>query len=214
MAKHDKIIFFDFDGVIVDTFEMCYAISALINPPVSRDEYRNHFDGNIHDALKAKKLSNTSEEGHPSPIDFFTEYAKRMGDHRPEEQMPELISDLADQYALVIVSSSRSDLMYQFLELHNLTDCFSAVLGNDVHTSKVVKFRMALQANEILPHQTIMITDTLGDIREARMAGLDSIGVTWGYQPAETLAKGEPFAIVSTIAELEMKIAEYFGNQQ
>ncbi len=213
MTKDERIIFFDFDGVIVDTFEMCYAISNLVNPDLSKDEYISHFEGNINDAAgKKKNMDTQSSKDHPTGIDFFTEYARRMGEHRPEEQIPELIRDLSENYLLSIISSTRSDLIQQFLELHNLTDCFSEILGNEVHTSKVIKFQMALEAHKLLPHQSLMITDTLGDIREARKAGLDSIGVTWGFQPIETLLRGEPFAVVKNPVELEMKIAEYFGK--
>ena len=46
------------------------------------------------------------------------------------------------------------------------------------------------------------ITDTLGDIKEANKVGIESIGITWGYQDKAKLQKGNPKKIVDTPTEL------------
>ena len=51
-----------------------------------------------------------------------------------------------------------------------------------------------------------MITDTLGDLREASAVDLKTIAVTWGYHDEETLRKGNPAALVDNPAELAPQI--------
>ncbi len=46
-----KVILFDFDGVVVDTFSFCYRIMNS-RDSISEDVYRAKFEGNINDALK------------------------------------------------------------------------------------------------------------------------------------------------------------------
>lgn len=48
----------------------------------------------------------------------------------------------------------------------------------------------------------IFITDTLGDIKEARVAGVDSIAVSWGYHSLATLELGNPLAVADKPSEL------------
>jgi phosphoglycolate phosphatase len=55
-----------------------------------------------------------------------------------------------------------------------------------------------------------MITDTSGDILEARMAGVDSIGVSWGFHSTEMLSYAEPAAIVSSPHDLPKAVEAYF----
>ena len=57
------------------------------------------------------------------------------------------------------------------------------------------------------------MTDTLGDIREGNIAGVQTIGVTWGVHDRETLEKGSPLAIVDTVFELRDTIERFFNVQ-
>lgn len=45
---------FDFDGVIVDSFELNYAIACNFYN-LTKDEYKSWFNGNIYDTI-AKKI--------------------------------------------------------------------------------------------------------------------------------------------------------------
>ena len=49
----------------------------------------------------------------------------------------------------------------------------------------------------------MFITDTIGDLREARHVHLRSIAVTWGYHPKELLEAENPFRIVSEFDEIK-----------
>lgn len=57
----------------------------------------------------------------------------------------------------------------------------------------------------------LLITDTLGDLKEASLAGVNAIGVSWGFHDRRTLAKGNPFRIINKIEELPVIVHEYFA---
>ena len=47
---------------------------------------------------------------------------------------------------------------------------------------------MILDKYRINPHETLIITDTAGDIKEANDVGVRSIGVIWGVHDEDKLA--------------------------
>ena len=185
-----KVILFDFDGVIVDTFSFCYRIMNS-RDPLSEDAYRAKFEGNINDALK-KPVQNPQAK----PFDFFGQYNPELMVRQPNEEMVKVIKELARSHTLIIISSTISSSISQFLEMQGLADAFKEILGNDVEKSKVKKINDVLQRYGIKPTETVFITDTLGDIKEANVCGVKSIAVTWGYHRSTTLEKGSPYRII------------------
>lgn len=189
----NNVIIFDFDGVIADTFEIVYAIKRAENPKLTRDDYRQHFEGNINEAV--------AREMRPK-LDFFAEFAKQILQAPLAAGITPIIQGLSQQFSLVIVSSTINQLIEDYLQHHNLRQHFQEILGNDISPSKIEKFRMMLEKYAAPAEQTVFITDTLGDLKEANHIGLKTIAVTWGYQPRATLAKGQPNAMIENPNEI------------
>jgi len=58
-----KIVLFDFDGVIVDSFELSYQTAKEVGSPLTREQQRKLFEGNLFKALeKVKNLSADHEQ--------------------------------------------------------------------------------------------------------------------------------------------------------
>jgi len=203
-----KIILFDFDGVIADSFQAAFAVHKMISPHIVEDDYRSWFEGNINN------WKDTAGPGtHRSDIDFFTEYLPKMKNE--VEMVPgilKIIEKLAHSYTLIIVSSTITSPIREFMEQHEASQYFTEIMGNDVHQSKVEKIKMVFTKYKVNPEQCVFITDTLGDLKEAAQAGVDAIGVSWGFQRQETLLKGNPFYIVEKPEELPAAILNYFKN--
>jgi phosphoglycolate phosphatase-like HAD superfamily hydrolase len=62
---------------------------------------------------------------------------------------------------------------------------------------------------DISSRNSIFITDTTGDIEEAREVGYKSIGITGGVHPKKILESSNPLFIVDSFVELESKLEEY-----
>ncbi len=121
-----------------------------------------------------------------------------------------MIPELSEKYLLSIISSTGSALIESFLKREKLRAYFDDILGADVHESKHQKIQDLMAKYVVTPKQCVMITDTTGDIREARMAGVDSIGVSWGFHSAESLSYAKPVAIVSSPSDLPQVVGKYF----
>ena len=71
---------------------------------------------------------------------------------------------------------------------------------------------MVLEKYGIQPNDCVFITDTLGDMREAKAAGVGAIGVSWGFHSRETLSKDEPLRIVESPQDMPRAISDYFSS--
>lgn len=51
---------------------------------------------------------------------------------------------------------------------------------------------------------SFFITDTSGDVREGKEAGIKTIATTWGYHTKEELVEAKPDYIVDDVQQLEV----------
>lgn len=199
-SKKRKILLFDFDGVIVDTFEMCYQIQKRFEGGVSKREYRDKFKANINKDerfLKLKRSEQLKED-----IDYFSLYTPLLLKQKIVKGMEKVIKELAKNHLLLIVSSTDSRPIKIFLKRYNLLRYFDDIYGNDVNYSKIAKIRMVKSRYHSNSDGYLFITDTTGDIHEARKCGIKSTAVTWGYHHLATLKEARPLSIVRTPTQL------------
>jgi len=201
-----KFILFDFDGVIADSWALAYDVAKTLHPPLRADQYRTLFEGNIYDGIKTLP-------GGMDPDEYFKLFEPRAKNETSiKPGISDVVSGLAEQYTLIIVSSTSSGSIREFLDRHRLLHYFAWVMGKDVHASKVEKMRMIFEKYGIGAGDCIFITDTLGDMREAKEHEMGVIGVSWGFHAHETLEKGIPFRIVDTPEELPDAVDDYFDR--
>jgi phosphoglycolate phosphatase len=208
--EFNKIILFDFDGVIADSFNIAFEVQKIVHPGLTLDGYRNFFDGNVNDWSRDFL---TSEEEVKKINQKFTDiYIPRMKNIKIIEGIRETIIELEKSYKLVIISSSITSPIDNWLKKNNIANHFDLIMGNDIHTSKVEKIKMIFEKYKAGPENCVFITDTIGDMKEASHMGIKSIGVAWGFQDKEKLIKEKPFAIAEKPEDLVLVIKEYFDS--
>lgn len=192
------IIFFDFDGVLVDTLDITVQISRDLNPTIGREEIRWIQEGNVFERLDELERT-TSFRRAP---DFDDRYAPLLLETPLCEGIREVVEMLAPSHHLTIVSSSHSDAIQDFLKKQNLSIHFREILGKNHHFSKVYKIKDYLFRSGQAASNAIFVTDTSGDLHEAHALGVPTIGVTWGYHEEERLLKGNPHRLARTPQEI------------
>lgn len=202
----NKCIIFDFDGVIVDSFDASYKISKVALNVNNKSEFRGLFKGNIANTIKNK----LSPSGFTS---FFNRYKSALSTMPIVPGIKEVIQKVSKGYLLAIASSTTSGSINNFLKFHHLEKYFSEILGIDHSTSKEEKIRYILQAYGLTAKDCLMITDTVGDIEEAKHVGVMTIGVTWGYHDEGTLKAVGPYGLARTPHELIQLIQNYLSKQ-
>ncbi len=196
-----KAIVFDFDGVIHDTREVLWNLHLKFCP---EDNYENWvqecFSGNVN-----KYVDKTYSKEEQEELWELWHHAHK--DMKIEKEIKQFLYKLHKQgLPLFIISSNaeRNLKMYCFNnELHKL---FKEVYGTETHKSKVEKFRILFHKYALKPEEVIFITDTTGDIKEAREVNVQSIGVDWGYHEFKTLKKEKPLRVVKSVKELEKEL--------
>jgi len=199
-----KMILFDFDGVLVDTLSICFSLNAENNAGLSLEEYKSFFTGNVYNSKRTDGSSMTYRD------DYFDQYAKKTRELKVPQEIKDILKNLSTKYKIIIVSSAPKPQIKDILDRESVSYCFADIYGSDLHTSKVVKIKKLLNEFDITSKDVIYITDTTGDIIEARECGVESIAVSWGFHNKENLLNEKPFALVDTPQELQQKIEEFF----
>jgi phosphoglycolate phosphatase len=195
MKQKIKAIIFDFDGVIHDTFELAYTISEKIRPGISREEYRSFFEGNLFKALSKRDFDKRDTRFREMEFKAFKEL-------KLEKKIRKILLKLSKKYELYIISSNSIKNLNLYFENNNFTDVFKDILAYEAHTSKVKKFEMLFSKYNLNSDSCIFVTDTLGDILEAKKAGVKSIACTFGFHERDRLEKGKPYRIISNFNEI------------
>ena len=200
MQSPIRNIIFDFDGVIADTFDINWALSKEHDENATLEDFIAHHDGNV---FEEPRIAFDPERVHL----FYSEYMKRlMPSHIAQASEP--LKRLGEKYALYIISSNAELAITNVLERSGLLQLFTKIMGEKTHKSKVEKFKLLMSQYNITPENTVFVTDTLGDIREAHKVGIRTIAETFGFHNRERLEQGEPFKIVDSWDEIELAIFE------
>lgn len=182
--KKNKIIMFDFDGVIVNSCDMALEINREYFGSMEYSEVQDWAEGNVY----SKKLR--EEDGNGSEIYYFEQYSKRVTELIPVEGIENIFKELVKQkFKIIIVSSSDEDVIKNYLEKYNLDKNITKIMARKTHTSKVEKFKMVFKEFKIKPKETLLITDSVGDVKEAHEVKMKAIGVLWGLHERERLER-------------------------
>ncbi|MBU1164857.1 HAD family hydrolase [Patescibacteria group bacterium] len=200
-----KIILFDFDGVIADTFDIAYLTAQILLPKISEEDYRKMFEGNIYESAKAKtkNLDDLNSK-------WFKDYAPRLLKKSIIPGITNQLEQLSKKYTLIIISSSITSPILEYTNRHHITHFFKDIYGADVETDKMKKIKMVFKKYNAKPSDCVFITDTLGDLKEAKKAGVESLAVTWGFHDIITLQKGKPKDYIRRVDDITKKIDKYF----
>jgi len=175
---------FDFDGVIVDSCQLSFEINKQSMVNMEYTDFQRWSDGNVYSQMDNGSFDSSHVEF------YFEQYSQKVKTLVPIEGMEEVIKKCKkDGYKLVIVSSSDEDSINGFLEKYNLNQYFDEILGRKANFSKVEKIKTVFEKYGIKPDETLLVTDSVGDVKEAHEVEMKAIGVTWGLHEKERLEK-------------------------
>ena len=198
-----KVIMFDFDGVIADSFDIFFSEFTRACEELgfhklnSKEVLLSLFDGNL--ILSLFKL------GFPpwKLRELFQKFQPRIAEAnsrvKPFDGIKETLEDISRTYPTYIISSNLSEAVRNFLTRESING-IQDILGADVETSKVKKIKQISKKHP--NHKPYYIGDTCGDIKEGREANAITVAVTWGWHSKERLLKSNPDYIVDTPEEL------------
>jgi phosphoglycolate phosphatase len=194
-----KIVIFDFDGVIADSW--CAQKSAFVAVLEAHGLHEFATSATFTDLLEANWFDALLRAGVPPEVVADIEQA--FGDSPVPELFPgmgEVLERLGQAYPVIIVSSSSTAHVQRVLEDREVRGV-REVIGGDIEPSKVRKIRSVRRRfGEEL--EAWYVCDTVGDVVEAREAGAAVIGASWGWHGEERLLRSAPDRIARRPEEL------------
>lgn len=194
-ANYDAV-FFDFDGTIADTGEgifssVSYAIAVMGFPPLPDNRLRTFIGPPIFNSFK-RELGMSDEQSAKAVEKYRERYSER-GIYQLEvyEGIEELLIELKKSGIKVAIASSKPEKfvirLIEFLKMDNLIDFIAAPESDKAPEGKAVLVERAVKHLGIDKSRALMVGDRYFDIDGANGAGIESVGVTFGYGSREEL---------------------------
>lgn len=205
----DRILIFDFDGVINDSlpivFEIIKRLGKKYNIRINtKKDHEEIYDKNFYDGLKKIGLSENNLDKFKS--EYKIEYLKKLKEFTLFDNLKESLQRLSSNNILIIVTSTLKNPVKIFLDDKDIS-FFEEILGAEEHPSKVEKIKYVKK--KYPNSEYYYIGDTVGDIKEGKEANVKTVATTWGYHNRKRLEKENPDFIVDS----PEKLVSLFENQ-
>lgn len=211
-----KLVIFDLDGTLLNTIgDLADAVDYVMRsrnlPEHTNAEYRQMVGGGIkrlvERALPAELAAN-EQYVEECVTQFRRYYVDNIDRHTiPYEGMPELLRKLQSMGVKLAVASNKFQHGTDRLVAKFFGDIdFVAVEGNREGTPLKPDPEIVnniLRLTGISREECVMVGDSGIDIRTAKAANIDSIGVSWGFRFAEELYDAGATIVATTMEELE-----------
>jgi phosphoglycolate phosphatase len=215
-----SVLVFDLDGTLVSSMEDLVAtLNAVLDNAghgtVPQDKVANMVGMGakvlLQRGLDYLEIAWSEETITPLYEDFLEYYAANIAVHtRPfDGVVPALDRFRADGWKLAVCTNKTERLTLPLLAALNMTDHFDAVVGGDTFAVSKPRAEPVLGAIKRAggtPEGSIMIGDSVTDIKAARAAGIPVVAVDFGYTPVPVSELG-PDRIISHFDELADAVA-------
>lgn len=204
-----KVLFFDFDGTIVDSSKSIfasiqYAMQQLNHPPLDEKILMTFVGPPLLDSFLRIGLSETL--ANKAVLKYREYYQEHMHFVQIYPKMKEVLAKLKDNYQLYITSSKPEIFVKKIVQFIELDQYFTEIYGADLKGKRTKKSQViayALSENPNLSPSTIrMIGDRSHDCLGAMEHNIASIGVTYGFGSKEELENAGAVAIVTSPLQL------------
>src|SRR3989344_9007004 len=115
MTRDKKLILFDFDGVIVDSFSISFGMLKEQNPQVTEQDYRACFEGNFFAMTKRR-----TDIKWRSKEEFFPMYSRQLLKTPPVPGIIPVLEELSQGFVQVIVSATIRSPIEEYLDAYGL----------------------------------------------------------------------------------------------
>lgn len=209
-----KLIIFDLDGTLLDTVDdlansVNFALTQFNFPTHEIKQYR-FFIGNGVNKLLERALP--EDKRNPDFISMLKlEFIKHYNVHsevctHPCDGISVLLSELhARGFKLAIASNkyhaATVDLTKRFFESIAFSDVFGQRDGHPVKPNPAILNEIIMNAR-VQKSEVLYVGDSGVDVATAYNAGVDFVGVLWGFRPQKELEEVGARNFVNTANEL------------
>lgn len=216
--KKPEMVLIDVDGTLVDSVpDLAYCVDEMLKEldmPTRGEERVRHWVGNGVERLVRRGLINQLE-GEPDealfekalPI-FNALYA--VNTSKRSCLYPGVKEALAflktTGVKMGCVTNKAAQFTLPILKDLGIADYFEIVICGDTLEKKKPDPMPLLYAAEklgVTPEHSLMLGDSMSDVKAARAAGFDIICMSYGYNHGEDIRDYHPDAVVDSMAEIK-----------
>lgn len=218
--QNKQLLIFDFDGTLIDSVpDLADATNTMLEqlgkPTFPLDTIKEWVGNGSRLLIERALLGRTAviagelsvEEADHAEQLFFTAYAEH--DASKTVAYPDVDQGLRQLkeagFTLALVTNKPIRFVPKILENFGWTTLFSEVLGGDSLPVKKPDPAPLLQVCETLhfkPAQALMIGDSINDILAGQNAGIDTIGLSYGYNYGKNIRDSNPTQTFDNFADL------------
>ena len=200
-----KVVLFDFDGTLADSFRAALQIGNRLAPeygyrPVQPGEIEQlrrlpYRDVAAHIGLAWHKIPRVATR-------VRSELAAKLEEVQPIKGLREVLRELrARNFRLGILSSNTRDNIKRFLDAHEL-DEFDFITTSSSVWGKERRLKALLKSQRLSTTEVVYVGDEVRDIEATKALAVRVIAVAWGYTAREFLAAHEPDHLIDRPEEL------------
>ncbi len=206
-----KNILFDLDGTLTNpkegiTNSVAYALKRYGIIVENKDELVPFIGPPLYDSFM--KYYGFDRKKAEEAVEVYREYFRPYGifENIVYDGIGEILNSLKEiGYTLLIASSKPEEFVKQITKKFQLEEYFSEQVGSTMDGSLIKKadvINEAIRRLDLNKAETVMVGDKSHDIIGAKTAGIDGIGVRWGFASEGELEAEKPVFIAETVADL------------
>jgi len=212
-----QFVIFDLDGTLIDSrLDLVHSVNAAlrhISRPELPDDVIASYVGDGAPVLIQRALGGEAEDEAlvRKGLEFFLSYyrAHKLDHTTVYAGVREALAAIQDPSGrtlrqLSILTNKPVGPSRAIVEALGLKDYFTQIYGGNSFATKKPDpegARKLMEEHGVRPEQTVIVGDSHVDVRTGRNAGLQTVGVTYGFAP-HTLQDEPPDVLVDSPAEI------------
>ncbi|HEC17183.1 MAG TPA: phosphoglycolate phosphatase [Sedimenticola sp.] len=217
MLRKPELILIDLDGTLVDSVpDLAFCVDAMMRalgrPPHGEDRVRGWVGNGIErfvrralvGALEGEPDEALFQKAFPMFLELYAENTSKRSVVYPGVRQG-LDRMKAAGYPMGCVTNKAGRFTAALLQDLGLADYFDLVIsGDSLPRKKPDPLPLCHGARHFgaSPARSLMVGDSVNDVRAARAAGFQVACVSYGYNHGRDIREAEPDAVVDSLAEL------------
>ncbi|MBR5540830.1 MAG: HAD family hydrolase [Bacteroides sp.] len=209
-----KLVIFDLDGTLLDTIADLamatnFALKQLGYPTHDAKTIRT-FVGNGINKLLERSLP-TNEQAEDTVMKMRMHFVPYYDEHNADLSAPypgieSLLEILQEKGVMLAVASNKyqeatGKLVAQYFPTISFVEVLGQREGIAVKPDPTIVFDILKKAN-VSPEEVLYVGDSGVDMQTAKNAGVDAVGVTWGFRPRIELESFQHLGLIDQAEEL------------
>lgn len=209
-----KLVIFDLDGTLLNTIADLamatnHALQQLGYPTHDTDTYRFFVGNGINKLLERSLPEEEKNEANTMRLRalFVPYYDEHNADlSTPYPGIPTLLQELQQRGLMIAVASNKYQsatvkLIHQYFPQISFVEILGQREGIPVKPDPSIVFDI-IQKTGVGKEDVLYVGDSNVDMQTAHNAGVDAIGVAWGFRPRTELEALQPLAVIDKAEEL------------